>query len=90
MPSYIRTQVDVVLPEGTAVLNAAEPEVAALAKYCDGQVIFYADDEHNERLQVHRSEGHRVVFWRDGQLLLTQGLKTQSVLSSQRPAVARL
>lgn len=90
MPSYIRTQVDVVLPEGTAVLNAADPKVAALAAHCDGQVIFYADDEHNERLQTHRSAGQRVVFWRDGQLLLVQGLKTQSVLSSQRPAVAKL
>jgi cyanophycin synthetase len=90
MPGYIRTQIDVVLPEGTAVLNAADPEVAALADYCDGSVMFYADDEHNTRLQAHRSAGHRVGFWREGQLVLAQGPKEHLVLASQRPAVARL
>jgi cyanophycin synthetase len=90
MPGYIRTQIDVVLPEGTAVLNAAEPEVADLAEHCDGDVLLYAEDEHNARLQAHRGAGHRVGFWRDGQLVLAQGAKEHLVLSSQRPAVARL
>jgi cyanophycin synthetase len=89
MPGYIRTQIDVVLPEGTAVLHAAEPEVAALAEYCDGSVLLYADDEHNARLQAHRSAGHRVGFWREGQLILAQGPKENLVLSSQRPAIAK-
>lgn len=89
MPSYIRTQIDVVLPEGTAVLNAAEPRVADLAEHCDGDVLLYADDEHNARLQAHRSAGHRVGFWREGQLVLAHGAKEHLVLSSQRPAVAR-
>ena len=89
MPSYIRTQIDVVLPEGTAMLNADEPEVAELADYCDGSVLLYADDEHNARLQAHRSAGHRVGFWRDGQLVLAQGGKEHLVLSSQRPAIAK-
>ncbi len=90
MPGYIRTQIDVVLPEGTAVLNAALPEVAALAAYCDGSVLLYADDEHHDKLQAHRNAGQRVGFWRDGQLVLAQGAKEHLVLSSQRPAVARL
>jgi cyanophycin synthetase len=51
--------------------------------------MFYADDEHNTRLQAHRSAGHRVGFWREGQLVLAEGAKEQLVLSSQRPAVAR-
>jgi len=37
-----RTQVDVVLPSGTAVLNAADPQVLELAELCDGKVIFMA------------------------------------------------
>ena len=49
----------------------------------------YADDEHNARLQAHRSAGHRVGFWRDGQLVLAQGGKEHLVLSSQRPAIAK-
>ena len=90
MPSYIRTQIDLVLSNGYAVLNAADEAVADLAQYSDGGVIFYAQDEHQPRLSAHRAEGGRVVFWRDGQLILAEGSKEQSVLSIQRPAVSRL
>lgn len=90
MPGYIRTQIDVVLPEGTAVLHAADPQVAALADHCDGSVLFYADDEHHPTLIAHRAQGHRVGFWREAQLVLAEGSKEHLVLSSQRPAVARL
>ena len=90
MPAYVRTQIDVVLPEGTALLNAADPQVAALAEYCDGSVMFYADDEHHPTLSAHRGQGGRVGFWRDGQLVLAEGTKEHLVLSSQRPAIARL
>jgi cyanophycin synthetase len=90
MPSYIRTQIDVVLPHGFAVLNADDEAVADLAQYSDGGVIFYAAQESNACLSAHRSEGGRVGFWRDGQLILAEGNKEVSVLSSQRPAVARL
>lgn len=90
MPSYIRTQIDLVLAQGFAVLNAAEPAVADLAEFSDGGVIFYADSETEPRLAAHRTQGGRVGFWRDGQLILAEGTKTQSVLSQHRPAVARL
>lgn len=90
MPSYIRTQIDLVLSTGFAVLNAADEAVADLAQYSDGGVIFYAQDEAEPRLAAHRAEGGRVGFWRDGQLILAQEAKEQAVLSIQRPAVARL
>jgi len=90
MPSYIRTQIDVVLPEGTAVLNAADAQVAALAQYCDGSVLLYADDELHPSLQAHRSQGARVGFWRAGVLVLADGSKEHLVLATQRPAIARL
>jgi cyanophycin synthetase len=90
MPSYIRTQIDLVLSNGFAVLNAADEAVADLAQYSDGGVIFYAQDEHQPRLSAHRAEGARVGFWREGQLILAEGAKEQAVLSIQRPAVARL
>jgi cyanophycin synthetase len=38
----LRTQVDVVLPQGVAVLNADCDECAGLAPLCDGDVIFYS------------------------------------------------
>ena len=90
MPSYIRTQIDLVLSNGYAVLNAADEAVADLAQYSDGGVILYAQDESEARLSAHRAEGGRVGFWRDGQLILAEGSKEQAVLSIQRPAVARL
>ncbi|MFO1263336.1 MAG: cyanophycin synthetase [Rhodoferax sp.] len=68
-----RTQVDVILPSGTAVLNAAEPQVVELAKLCDGDVIFYGLDGSQPVLQAHRSLGKRVVFVQDGHIVLAQG-----------------
>jgi cyanophycin synthetase len=90
IPSYIRTQIDLVLPTGFAVLYAADEAVADLAQYCDGGVILYAEAEAEPRLQAHKAQGGRVGFWRDGQLMLTEGKSEQSVLSLQRPGVARL
>ncbi len=41
MFKVLRTQIDVVLPDGLAVLNGADPAVVELAELCDGKVIFY-------------------------------------------------
>jgi cyanophycin synthetase len=90
MPSYVRTQIDVVLPYGTAVLHAEHEQVAELASYCDGSVVFYAADESTPRLMAHRAQGGRVGFWRDEQLVLSENQRESLVLSTKRPAVARL
>ncbi len=90
MPGYIRTQIDLVLPTGTAILNAENELVADLAQYSDGDVMYYANDEHHARVAEHRAQGMRVGFWRDGHLILAQGPQETEVLSAQRPAVARL
>jgi cyanophycin synthetase len=90
MPDYVRTQIDVVLPGGTAVLNAADPQVADLARHCDGSVIFYADDEDNPCILAHLQAGGRGAFWRDGQLVLSEARRESLVLSAKRPAVSRL
>jgi cyanophycin synthetase len=90
MPGYIRTQIDVVLPTGTAVLNAEDEQVAELAQYSDGGVIFYASQEQAPRLQTHRAAGHRTAFWRNEHLVLADGAHETEVLSAQRPAVAKL
>ncbi|MBF1164037.1 MAG: cyanophycin synthetase, partial [Dechloromonas agitata] len=51
--SIYRTQVDVVLPSGHAVLNAADPLVADFAELCDGEVIFFAADPSCLKLAEH-------------------------------------
>ncbi|WP_294767964.1 cyanophycin synthetase [uncultured Rhodoferax sp.] len=67
-----RTQVDVVLPSGTAVLNATDPQVVELAELCDGKVIFYAPDGEHPALQAHRAAGEKVVFVREGEIVLAE------------------
>jgi cyanophycin synthetase len=65
-----RTQVDVVLSTGVAVLNAADPQVVEMAPLCDGEVIFFAIDSSIEKVTEHRLRGGRAVFIRDNHLIL--------------------
>ena len=90
MPGYIRSQIDVVLPGGASILNADIDAVAELAQYSDGAVTLYAQEGTNPRVLAHRAEGGRTAFWREGMLILAQGEHETEVLSTQRPAVARL
>jgi len=89
--NVIRTQVDVILPDGVAVLNAANEQVAALAELCDGGVIFYAFDEHHAVLAAHRAAGERVVFVRDGRIMLAEGtVETRlNTLDTMKPSTVK-
>ena len=69
----LRTQVDVVLPEGCAVLNAADPRIAALAPLCDGAVILYSADANAAALAPHRDSGGRSVVVRQDRVVLANG-----------------
>ncbi|MBT0568828.1 cyanophycin synthetase [Curvibacter sp. CHRR-16] len=86
----VRTQVDVVLPDGCAVLNAADPQVVEMAELCDGEVIFYALDENHPVLVEHRKAQGRVVFVRSGTIVLAAGeQETELVaLAHLKPAKA--
>jgi cyanophycin synthetase len=67
----LRTQVDVVLPTGVAVLNAAEERLVEMAELCDGEVIFYELDHQNPALVAHRAKGGRTVSVDGHHVLLT-------------------
>lgn len=69
----MRTQIDVVLSEGAAVLNAAEPRLLDMIELCDGEVILYAEDGQLPALQEHRAKGGRAVFLQGGAAMLAQG-----------------
>jgi cyanophycin synthetase len=88
--NVVRSQVDVVLSEGAAVLNAADPRVVPLAELSDGGVIFYALDENNAVLKQHRAAGGRVAFVRDQHIVLAQGFEDAPLLglSKLKPATA--
>ena len=69
----LRTQVDVVLPHGCAVLNAQEPRIRALAPLCDGSVIFYGtegDPGAAAAMAAHCGAGGRAVAERAGEVWL--------------------
>jgi cyanophycin synthetase len=62
-----------VAQSGHAVLNAADPHVAAMAPYCPGQVIFFAQDGQHPVLARHRALGKRVVFVDKGDIVVAEG-----------------
>ena len=69
----MRTQVDVVLDDGCAVLHAADARIAALAELCDGAVMLYACDGTLPAIVAHRAAGGRAVFLGGGCLVLARG-----------------
>ncbi|MEP6588496.1 MAG: cyanophycin synthetase [Polaromonas sp.] len=79
MFKVMRSQVDVVLPGGAAVLNAAHAEVADMKPLCDGEVIFYSLDPDAAAISPHRSENGRAVYVRQNQVVLATGT-TESFL----------
>ena len=74
MTKVMRTQVDVVLAEGAAVLNAAIPQVADLAPLSDGDVVLYAQDGTLPVIAEHRAKDNgRAVFVKNGRVVLATG-----------------
>jgi cyanophycin synthetase len=57
----IRAPVDVVLPEGCAVLNAEDAEVATMAVKCRGKIVYFARDGEAALMREHLDKGGQVV-----------------------------
>ena len=68
--NVLRTQVDVVLSDGVAVLNAADPMVAQMAELCDGEVIFFARNLNLDVIEAHLKQGGRAVSLEAERLVL--------------------
>lgn len=77
--NVLRTQIDVVLPTGAAVLNARDERVVAMAELCDGDVVFFGLDPDLPAIAAHRSAGKRAVFVRDGHVVLAEGGREQRI-----------
>ncbi|MBI4988147.1 MAG: cyanophycin synthetase [Rhodocyclales bacterium] len=82
----LRTQVDIVLPEGAAVLNAADPLVARMADLCDGDVIFYGLTPDLPVIQAHRARGGQALFIREHRIMLATGAVEGPFLELPVPA----
>jgi cyanophycin synthetase len=86
----LRTQVDVVLPTGAAVLNARESMLVEMAGLCNGEVIYFSADPESPVISAHREHGTtslgsvpgtRAVIIQGSEILLVNG-------SNETPLVA--
>lgn len=73
MYNVLRTQVDVVLNNGVAVLNAGDARLVEMAELCDGDVIFFGLTADLPAIAAHRAAGKRAVFVRDGRVVMATG-----------------
>jgi cyanophycin synthetase len=51
-----------IMPTGTAVLNAADPIVAAMARHSPGPVTFFAADRGHPVMATHLAQGKRAIY----------------------------
>jgi cyanophycin synthetase len=79
--NVLRTQIDVVLSDGVAVLNGADPLVADLARYSDGEVMYFAAHGELPVVTSHLEKGGRAVLVRNGKLVLCKGSGEIELLS---------
>jgi cyanophycin synthetase len=76
-----RCRIDVVWPQGVGILNADDSNVATMAQYCDGAIIFYSMNPDSPVVAAHRAEGKRAVFLEQNVVVLADGASHQSLAS---------
>jgi cyanophycin synthetase len=80
-----RVIVQNIAAHGGAVLNAADPIVAAMAKHCSGSVTFFAADRHHPVMATHLARGNRGIYVEDACLVAAQGAVKQTLALSEVP-----
>ena len=80
-----RVIVQNVAAKGTAVLNATDPVVAAMAAKCKGAVTFFALDQYHPVMATHRAQGHAVVYVDKGQIVAAKGTQKHYLNLSEIP-----
>lgn len=71
--NVLRTQIDVVLSDGIAVLSAEDPMAVQMAGLCDGEVIYFATSAKLSVIEQHLAQGGRAVLQDNGSLMLITG-----------------
>ena len=80
-----RVIVQNVAQSGYAALNAADPNVAAMAGSCPGDVIFFAADRHHPVMATHRAQGKRTVYVEGDAVIAAQGAWREKLLLRDIP-----
>ncbi|MGD0897883.1 MAG: cyanophycin synthetase [Thermoguttaceae bacterium] len=84
-----RCIVDVVPPDGTAVLNAADPLVVGMEPYCAGKICYFAVDENHPVIVRHRNAGGQALFVRNNTIVLADGSREQPLLTLDHVPLCR-
>ena len=84
-----RCIVEAVAPKGHAILNASDPLVVPMAAHCPGEVIFFAVDSNNPVITRHRGVGGRAAFVRDGQIILAEADREETLMSLESLPLTR-
>lgn len=85
-----RTQVDLVLPSGAAVLNADDTMVAGLAELCDGAVWFYSTQRDSPVLAAHLAAGGAGVWLADDAIVVGRAADHKVIGQRSAPGIAVL
>ena len=80
-----RVIVQNVSPKGTAVLNAADANVASMASKCKGAVTFFTADKFHPVMATHRAQGQAVVYVENGCVIAAKGDFTHSIALANIP-----
>jgi cyanophycin synthetase len=70
-----RTQVDVVLSNGSTVLNAQDPMIVEISELSDGEVIFFSLDAAHPVIEKHLAKGGKVVVANATEIILKAGME---------------
>jgi cyanophycin synthetase len=90
MRNVMRNQVDVVLPEGVAVLNACDEVAVSFEELSDGDVFFYSHTSNNPVIAAARQKSQRVVFHHDNQIFFAHGTSELSMLRTDAEPIELL
>ena len=90
MRNVMRNQVDVVLPEGVAVLNACDEVTVSFEELSDGDVFFYSHEDNNPVIAAAREKSQRVVFYRDQQIFFAHATNEISMLRTDAEPIQHL
>lgn len=79
MAKVKRCIVDIVLPTGTAVLNADDALVAEMASYSKGSVLFFSRTDSSPIVQAHLETGGRSVFVQEESIVFAEGQEQRTL-----------
>ena len=84
--NVVRTQVDVVLPTGTSVLNADDPMIVKMAELSKGEVMYFSQEPNSPVVTAHQEKDGRSIIVSPSVITLKQG-KLDKLVIPIPPAV---